>query len=238
MHPSAIVLSPGPCTPVRGRDHGSGREAMGERDSDPRRVPRTSGDRRGVRRRGRSRGSRDARKDVAHHARRHGTLRWAPDPARGDALPLAHRRAQHASVRRSRFSPPPAMRPTRSRRCATCRTRCGACSSTPSRCSRSRASESCRTSSRWRLPREACRSRTVRRCVCSRAARARRTRCAFARRARRSPSRSWSRRSRIATSCVTSSTTRGSSATRCSTPRSSCSTRTRPSRARFTAMSS
>ena len=33
MRPSAIVLSPGPCTPSQAGHHRAGREAMGERDS-------------------------------------------------------------------------------------------------------------------------------------------------------------------------------------------------------------
>ena len=77
MHPSAIVLSPGPCTPREAgitvpvvKRWGSeipmlgvclGHQAIGEAYG-------------GV---VDSRGSRDARQDVAHHARRHGTLRRA-----------------------------------------------------------------------------------------------------------------------------------------------------------------
>ena len=75
-----IVISPGPGRPeAGGRD--DGRDSPARRDdADSRRLPRPSGDRRGVRRRGRARGRADARQDVDDRARRPGVFSGIAGP--------------------------------------------------------------------------------------------------------------------------------------------------------------
>ena len=120
------------------------------------------------------------------------------------------------------------MRRTRSRPCGTCRIRCGACSSTRNRFSRSRASAFFRTSFPWRHSGAARRVRAFAVAMSALCALASAASAQDSLRIRApgptSPSRSSSRRWGTATSSATRSTTRASFATRCSTPPSWCST--------------
>ncbi len=89
--PAAIVISPGPGRP---EDAGVTMDVireLGAHDADSRRLPRPSGDRRGVRRIGRPGRRADARQDVDHRARRPRRLRRAHRAVRRLALSLAGR---------------------------------------------------------------------------------------------------------------------------------------------------
>ena len=100
--PEAIVLSPGPCTPNEAGICLDLIETARPDNPDPRRLPRPPGHRPGLWRRRRPRADADARQDQhdpPHRPRR------VPRPQRrlrGDALPLADRRARQPAGRRSR----------------------------------------------------------------------------------------------------------------------------------------
>ena len=89
LAPSAIVLSPGPCTPKDAGITVDVDSAVGQLDSHARRLSRPSGDRRGVRRRRGPRRPRHARQDVAG--------RSTTEPA---SLPVFRRRSRSCATTR------------------------------------------------------------------------------------------------------------------------------------------
>ena len=124
MAPSHIIISPGPCSPVRGRDLDRRGPAARRHHSDPGRLPGTPVHRGRLRRRDRPRGAADARQDVDDPPPGRGHLPWPPRPVPRDALPLAGDRSRlgagragghgHLGGRRDHGRPaPPASRPRR-----------------------------------------------------------------------------------------------------------------------------
>ena len=104
--PDAIVLSPGPCTPNEAGICLDLIEKAAADDPDPRRLPRPSGDRPGLRRRGGARagaGARQALRDPApgrrrlprhqrRRSRRRATIRWWSSASTLPGRPRGHRR--------------------------------------------------------------------------------------------------------------------------------------------------
>ena len=99
LKPERILLSPGPCTPARGRHSGPADPPHGRQSADSGRLPGPSGHRRGLRRPGGPRQPPDARQNQPHRARRQGHLCWTVDAAHLHPLPLADRRRGVAARR-------------------------------------------------------------------------------------------------------------------------------------------
>ena len=118
LQPERIVISPGPCTPNEAGISLAADRALRRQDPDPRRLPRPSGDRPGVRRQGRARADRSCtarpRRSTTTGA---GVFAGLPSPFVGDALPLAGGRARRRCPTASRS--PPGPRTARSWACAT-----------------------------------------------------------------------------------------------------------------------
>ena len=94
--PDAIVLSPGPCTPNEAGICLDLIEQGLADHSDPRRLPRSSGDRPGLRRQSGARDA-DARQAVGHQSHEHRRVSRHQRAVQGDALSFAGGRArQHA----------------------------------------------------------------------------------------------------------------------------------------------
>ena len=94
LKPERIVMSPGPCTPNEAGVSLDVIRALGRPHADPRRLPRPPVHRPGVRRRGRARADDHARQDRLIHHDGDGVFARRAQPVRGDALPLAGRRAR------------------------------------------------------------------------------------------------------------------------------------------------
>ena len=95
-----LVVSPGPCTPLRGRDQRRGDPGAWAAASRPGRLPGPPGDRRGLRGRDGPRRTDRARQDVAGGASWRSPLRGNPLSDEGGAVSFARDRAPAAGATR------------------------------------------------------------------------------------------------------------------------------------------
>ena len=103
LRPERIVISPGPCTPHEAGISVRADRALRGEDSDPRRVPGTSGDWRGVWRPRDPRAASDARQDERNSPRRENHFPGSAAGFSGHALPFADRRAEIAAAHAGNF---------------------------------------------------------------------------------------------------------------------------------------